>query len=165
MILICLTVCSCSRIKNKGKEIAEKVETKVKNESKDLIDKLFPAFDAYEADTKYNKERFIEYLSVELTPDVNEIYCYGDFIGVDYKVLFTFRCDSATIHRIIEKKKLEMANDNTDIGLQFSDEITWWNKEKIYKLTPFKQGEDNKFWQYLWYDKNNKTAYYLQFSL
>jgi len=101
MILICLMVCSCNRIKNKGKEIAEQVETKVKNESNDLLDKLFPAFDAYESDTKYNKERFFEYLSVELTPDVKDIYCYGDFIGVDYKVLFTFICDATTIHRIL----------------------------------------------------------------
>ena len=164
-ILICLTFSSCSRIRSKGNEITEKVILKAKNKSKDLVDKVFPVFNAYEADTRYNRKRFVEYLEVELTSDVKDVYCYGDFMGIDYKVLFTFVCDPSTIHRIIEKKQLELTKDNKDNGLFFLDEIKWWDKEKIYKLIPFKQGEENKYWQYLWYDEDDKRAYYLQFSL
>ena len=165
LTILCLTILSCDRIKNKGQEIADKTEQKVKSKSKDLVDKAIPQFDPDKADTKYNKKRFEEYLEVKLTPDIKEIYCFGDFLGIDYKVLFSFTCDSTTIKRIIDKKKLELTNENSDNGLLFMDDFNWWNKEKIEKVRPFKKGKENEYWQYLWYDKDSKKAYYEEFSL
>ncbi|HTO16605.1 MAG TPA: hypothetical protein VLZ83_12600 [Edaphocola sp.] len=165
LTILGLTILSCDRIKNKGQEIADKTEQKVKSKSKDLVDKAFPQFDSDKPDTKYNKKRFEEYLEVKLTPDIKEIYCFGDFLGIDYKVLFSFTCDSTTIKRIIDKKKLELTDENNDSGLLFMDDFNWWNKEKIEKIRPFKNGKENEFWQYLWYDKDGKKAYYEAFSL
>ena len=165
LTILCLTILSCDRIKKKGQEIADKTEQKVKSKSKDLVDKTIPQFDSDKADTKYNKKRFEEYLEVKLTPDIEEIYCFGDFLGIDYKVLFSFTCDSTTIKRIIDNKKLELANDNSDNGLLFMDGFNWWNKEIIETVRPFKKGKENEYWQYLWYDMDGKKAYYEEFSL
>lgn len=165
LIIFALTIFSCDRIKNKGKEIAEKTEQKAKSKTTDLIDKAFPRFDSDKADTKYNKKRFEEYLEVKLTSDVKEIYSFGDFLGIDYKVLFSFTCDSTTIQRIVEKKGMEQTNENDDYGLHFGDDFPWWNKERIKEIKAFKKGEEYKFWQYLWYDKDSKIAYYEEFSL
>jgi hypothetical protein len=151
-------------MKNKGQEIVNKTEHKVKSKSKDFVDMLFPRFDSYNADTEYNKKRFEEYLDIELTSDIKEIYCFADFIGIDYKVLFSFTCDSTTIQEIINRKNLKLTDENNDKGLLFPDDFKWFDKEIIERLRPFKKGKENKFWQYLWYDKENKKAYYEEFS-
>lgn len=164
-ILFILTLYSCNRIKDEGIDIATKTEQKVKEKSKDVLDNVFPIFDAHIADTKFNKKRFVEYLEVELSDDVKDIYCYGDFLGIDYKVLFSFTCDSATIQKIIAKKEMELSTEAYDVGLHFEEEFSWWNKEKIKILKSYKYGKEDKFWEYLWYDKANKRAYFEAFSI
>jgi len=163
LILICLTVCSCSRIKNKGQEVTHKIERKVMKVTKYIVNEVFPMYDAHSADTKYNKQRFVDNLKIELTPDVKEIYC--DFpLGIDYKVLIAFTCDSSTIQRIISEKKLALSKEE-DIGLNFGEEFAWWDKEKLHRIRPYIQGEENKYWHYLWYDKEHQKAYYLFYTL
>jgi len=155
-------IISCNKIKDKSAEVSRETKRKVKDKSKDLVNDLFPLFDATVADTKYNKERFKEFLEIELTPDVKNIYAYGDFLGADYKVLIAFRCDSSTLKRIILTKKMAIST-NESPGLHFPEEFTWWNKEITNKTKPYKikdgQGE------YLWYDAIKGNAYYEQFSL
>ena len=79
--------------------------------------------------------------------------------------MFSFTCDTATIQRIIEKKNLKQFSDNMNEGLHFGEDFHWWNKNKILEIKPFKSGIENEFWQFLWYDKENKKAYYQEFSL
>jgi hypothetical protein len=163
--MIAIVIISCNRIKNKGKEIALSTESKIKDKSERIIDKAFPHFDSDTADTKFNKQRFVEYLEVNFSTDVTNIYCFGDFLGVDFKVLFSFNCDSTTIQEIINKKGLKVINDSSDTGLLFQDDFKWWDKEKINQLKGYKNGKVNEFWQYLWYDKNQKKAYYEEFTM
>ncbi len=165
LIVLCLGVISCDRIKSKGKDIAMKTEQKVKNKSKNIANKMFPHFDADKADTEDNKKRYEEYLEVALTPDVSSIFCFGDFLGVDYKVLFSFTCDSTTIQQIIKQKNLELSNEPDDTGLVFPDMFDWWNKEKIKNMKAYNCETEHGIWQYLWYDIENKKAYYEEFSL
>ncbi len=47
----------------------------------------------------------------------------------------------------------------------FQDEFKWWDKEKISHLKGYKNGKEHEFWQYLWYDNDQKKAYYEEFSL
>ena len=84
---------------------------------------------------------------------------------LDYKVLFSFNCDSATIQKIINKKGLKVINNSNDKGLMFLADFNWWDKDKIKLLKGYKNGKENEFWQYLWYDKDQKKAYYEEFSL
>ncbi len=165
MTIVLVFMFSCNRIRKKGHEIVDKTEQKVRNKTKDIVDNTFPHFDYDKADTKYNKKRFIEYLEVELTTDIKEIYCFGDFLGADYKVLFSFKCDSSTVQRIINKKDLKLTNTDNDNGLLLSENFKWWKKEIIKKFKPYKTGKTQEYWQYLWYDNKNKIAYYEVYSL
>ena len=62
--------------------------SKVKDKSKDFADKVVSQFDAYKADTKFNNERFKDFLKVDLTSEVKDIYSFDDAIGinVDYQI-------------------------------------------------------------------------------
>ncbi len=115
-------------------------------------------FDSNKPDTDRNKKRFQEYLEIDLTQDVSNIYCDGD-LGPDYSVLFSFNCDSSTVGRIIKKKNLRISKDYDD-GLFFLKEYSWWHKEQIEKIRPYKNINKGKLSQYLWYDKETKKAYY-----
>jgi len=155
---------SCNRIKDKGKDVVAKTEQKIKNKSKDLKNILIPIFDSDRADTKYNKQRFKEFIKIELTPDIKNIYCWGDFLGVDYSVQFSFSCDPTTIKKIIEKKGLTLNNED-NYNLAFSYEFDWWKKEEITKMKPYMKDVNGDYWQYLWYDKTNSIAYYNEYSI
>ena len=88
---------SCNRIKNKGEELVDKTKAKVIDKSNDLIDKVSPKFDTNKADTKYNKKRFLDFLKVEITPDIKNIYCFDDAIGIDASYQFSFNCNDKTV--------------------------------------------------------------------
>jgi hypothetical protein len=149
-ITITLTLFSCDRLKRKGHEV---------------VDKVFPTYDNGKPDTENNRKRFKEHLQVDLTDDVKNIYAYGDFLGIDYKVLIAFTCSQATIDKIIAVKKMHLTTTKDDDGLFFLDEFQWWDKNKIELLEPYKVGKDGEYWEYLWYDKKNKNAYYEEYSL
>ena len=91
-----LTLVSCDRIRNKGQELADKSEKKLNTKSNDIVDKVIPRFDAYQPDTKYNKERFKDFLQVDLTEDIKNIYCFDDVIGIDADYMFSFNCKTTT---------------------------------------------------------------------
>ena len=111
-----------------------------------------------------NKRKFKKTLGVELTPDVKDIHYYGDFIGIDFSVYLAFTCDSSTIQRIIKEKGLKLTGDKDMGGL--SGYSNWWDQEKINTIRPYKRGDGYKeVCQYLWYDKDNKKAYYQKFSM
>jgi hypothetical protein len=89
----------------------------------------------------------------------------GDFLGIDYKVLIAFTCDKSTIDKIILTNKMKLTTSKDDDGLLFADEISWWDKNKIELLEPYKVGKEGEFWQYLWYDTKTKQAFYEEYSL
>jgi hypothetical protein len=102
-------------------------------------------------------------LQIDLTNDVKNIYAFGDFMGIDYKVLISFTCNQSTIAKIIAVKKMKLITN--DGGLSFSDELSWWDQQKIDKLDGYKVGKEYEYWEYLWYDKKTNTAWYEEFSL
>jgi len=167
-----LILFSCNRIKRKGDVAIEKTKhtlsaakQKIRDKKNQLIDKVFPAYDLGEADTDNNKRRFKEHLQTDVTSDVKNIYTFGDFIGIDYKVLIAFTCDQSTVDKIIAANKMKLSTDKYDDGLSFPDEFPWWNKNKIELLQPYKVGKKGEFWQYLWYDAKTREAFYEEFSL
>ena len=107
-IIFALIIVSCDRIKNKGQELADKTEQKIIAKSKDLVDKVVPHFDAHKSDTKFNKERFTDFLKVDLSPDIKNIYCFDDAIGIDADYMFSFNFDTTTARRIIEKHQFKL---------------------------------------------------------
>lgn len=150
---------------DKTQEKIGETKQKIINKKNQLVDNVFPTYDNGKPDTENNKKRFEEHLQVELTSDVNNIYAYGDFLGADYKVLISFNCDTSTINKIAKAKEMRLSTKDNDEGLFFSAEFPWWDKEIISKIKPYKVGKEYEYWQYLWYDKKTKTAYYEEFSL
>lgn len=118
-----MTISSCDQIRNKGKGLADNIKGKVKDKSESLIDKVVPRFDAYEPDTKFNKERFTDFLGVDLSPDIKNIYCFGDAIGIDADYMFSFNCDTATKGKIIEKHHLKLDKKTTDYAFGLQDDF------------------------------------------
>lgn len=143
----------------------EKSEEKVKNESENLADKLAPHFDAYQADTKFNKARFKDFLKVELTPDISNIYCFDDAVGIDADYQFSFNCDTATVRRIIEKHQLKPDKTTKDYAFGLQNDFEWWNKKKIEKLDLYSWQSKNQYFKYFWYDRAEQKAYFFDFEL
>ena len=166
------TLSSCDRLKRKGQKAVDKTKEKVAETNQNinakknqLVDKVFPIYDSGKPNTENNKKRFKEHLQVDLTSDIKNIYAFGDFLGADYKVLISFGCDTATLNKIVTAKAMTISTVDNDDGLLFLDEFIWWDKKAIDKINPFKIGKEYESWQYLWYDKESKTAYYEEFSL
>jgi len=104
-------------------------------------------------------------LGIKLTPDVKDIHYYSDFLAIDFTVLLAFTCDSSTIQRIINANGLKLAVGN-DTGLGTSFKFNWWDPEIIKTIRPFKNNvKYDGPHKYLWYDKDNKKAYYQKFSM
>lgn len=129
------------------------------------IDQVFPTYNAHDADTEHNKKRFKEHLQIELTGDVKNLYTYGDFIGIDYSVLMSFSCDQATIDRIVKKNGLQLCAEDELHGISYPGMFNWWKQDTIDKLIPYKAGEEDEFWQYLWYNPKTRQAFYEEFSM
>lgn len=164
-IFISLTIVSCDRIKNKGQKLADKAEEKIQDKSKDLADKVVPHFDAYNPDTKFNKERFKEFLQVDLSADIKNIYCFDDAIGIDADYMFSFNCDTTTARKIIEKHQLKLDKTTTDYAFGLQHDFVWWDKKKIEKLNLYSRQSDNQYFKYFWYDKSEQKAYYFDFDM
>lgn len=165
-VLIFAFLCSsCGRITDKGKELVDKVENKVRNTSNDLVDKVVPRFDPYNPDTKFNKERFKEFLKVELSPDVKRLYCFDDAVGIDADYMFSFKCDSTTASKIIQKHQLKRDKQTSDYAFGLQDDFTWWDKKRIEKLDLYSWQGEHGYFKYFWYDKTDCKAYYFEFDL
>lgn len=174
-LLLMVAFAGCDRVSDKAGKLAEKAEKPIAEtyaatedvieRTKEKIDKISPDYDHDKPDTDNNRNHFFERLLVKPGKDVKNIYCYGDFLAIDYKVLIAFEADKSTIDSIISKKELKLSTEAHDHGLIFGKEFHWWDKKKIAELTPYKKGEEGVFWEYLWYEKKTKKAWYLEFSL
>lgn len=164
-IILSMILISCERIINKGQDLADKTKEKVKTKSKDLADKISPHFDAYNADTKYNKKRFTDFIKVEITPDVKNIYCFDDAIGIDADYQFGFECNPETAQKIITKHqlKLDKITEGNAFGLQ--NDFDWWDKKKIEKLDLYSWHDGRQYFKYFWYDQEEQKAYFFDFDM
>jgi hypothetical protein len=166
-----LALLSCDRLQSKGDSIIGKTretvastKKKIRAKKQVLVDKVFPIYDCYQADTDNNRKRFKEHLQVDASNDVKSIYTYGDFFGIDYKILVAFIADKATIDSIISIKKMQLTTEKGG-GLFFSWDLVWWDKDQIELLRPYKVGLEGEYWEYLWYDPKTNRAFYQEFSL
>jgi len=160
---------SCDRIKNKSEKVANEVKVKtrkkLKVQTQKVIDKVFPPFDHDKADTKNNKNRFRDFLKVEITPDVNNLFCFDDAIGIDVDYMFAFNCNSTTSRQIIIVNKLTLDTTNSDYGFDMQHNFEWWDKERIKDLNKYSWTNGNQYYKYYWYDVENRKAYFFEFNI
>jgi len=167
-ILLCSLIC-CERLTRKADQISERVADKTKQgiarQADKIVDKILPAFDYDKPDTENNKERFRDFLKVEITPDVKDIYCFDDAIGIDADYMFSFSCNSSTSIRIIETNNLKLDITSTDNAFALQHDFEWWNKARIATLKKYSWTNGNRYFKYYWYDKENEKAYFFDFDM
>lgn len=189
-LLIVVTVCiialsSCNRIKNKGeeladtavaigkefadtavamgKELADTASVRGQQYAKAAVNEVIPMFDAYTPDTKYNKERYTEFILDTLTPDVKNIYCFGDAMGIDANYQFSFNCNATTAQKIIKAHELKADSTNTMYG--FRDDFEWWDTEKIKTLDCYTWEGEHRYFTHFWYDTKEQKAYFNTYDM
>lgn len=139
--------------------------TWVKNKIKKQTDNVFPRFDHDKPDTDNNKKRFKDFIKVELTSDVKNIYCFNDEIGIDVDYMFAFNCDSTTSNNIIKKHELKLDTVNTECGFGMQHDFDWWDKERIAELPKYSWTNGEQYFKYYWYDEENEKAYFFDFDM
>lgn len=139
---------------------------KAKSITRETFQKVYPTFDSNQPDTEANKKNFKAFLQVDITPDVKNIYCFDDAIGIDADYMFSFNCDSITSKKIKAQHFLEK---DSVIGLNeegLQHDFFWWDKQRIKELQSYSwhsgSGRSHKMF---WYDKENQKAYYFKYSL
>ncbi|MFA0964083.1 hypothetical protein AB9P05_19905 [Roseivirga sp. BDSF3-8] len=128
------------------------------------IERVFPPFNAYKADTEANKARFEDFLLVPVSEDVNNIYCFDDAIGIDTGYLFAFNCSRATAEKIIERLALRSDTVYFDHPYKVIYEFEWWDEERVGNLSEY-NWSDGQSYRFYWYDEENQKSYYYTFSM
>lgn len=136
--------------------------------TKSAVEKVFPTFDSDIPDTDANKKNFRNFIKVEITPDVKNIYCFDDAIGQDADYMFSFNCNSETATKIINYHSLikDSVKGNNPEGLQH--DFFWWDKKKINELESYSWDSTNdgkSFHKMFWYDHEKQKAYYFEYDL
>ena len=150
-------------MKKIGYTTKEKASEKIEL-GRDEVQDFFPIFNSDKADTKNNKKRLREFLGLEITPDIKNIYCFDDAIGIDSDYMFAFNCDAESSEKIIQKHHLKKDEHSENaFGLQHN--FSWWNKEEIAKLDLYSWNKDQQYFKYYWYDEKNKKSYYFEFTM
>lgn len=129
------------------------------------LDKIIPAYDSGKPDTENNRNRFYDHLKVKPGKDVNGIYSFGDYMGIDYKVMLAFEADQSTIDSIVSRKSLNLSSEVHIESLLAGYEFPWWDKKRIGKIKPYKKMDELEYYEYLWYDKKTKKAWYVEYSM
>lgn len=156
-IFILITVLiSCDRLKNKTEKVKEKTTEELREQTQKVVDKVFPPFDHDRPDTSNHKKRFKDFLKIEITPDVKNIYCFDDAVGIDADYMFAFNCDSTTSRKIIEVHNLTIDTLNANNGFGLQNDFEWWDKERISALKKYSWTNGDQYFKYYWYDKENK---------
>lgn len=155
-----VTVLSCGKIKRKGHQVLH--ESKVAVAEK--IDRVIPSYDPGVPDTDNNKRRFKDHLGVAASADVNGLYTYADYLGIDYKVMMIFNCDQSTIDKIIKKNDMQLSTDEKGQVVCSSFTVDVWGG-KVADMICYEAGEEDQFFQYLFYNPVTKQAYYEEFSM
>jgi len=162
LVLASASNSSCDRIKNRKHQAAQRVRQFVFNQK----DRVFPGFDATQADTESNRRRFKDFLGIIPTSDVKNIYCASDRLGIDASFTFAFECSLPTHQAIIQK--LELRPDTAIASIffgsgGFSTGYSWWDKEIPQRVKPYSKSQGDLRW-YLWRDEKRSKDYFLTFD-
>lgn len=167
MILV-IGLFSCDRVEKKIEQVTNKVKSKTKEQlekqTQRIVEKIFPPFDHNKPDIENNKKRFKDFIKVKLTPDIKNIYCFDDAIGIDADYMFSFNCDSSTSEKIIEVHGLTIDTINSDYGFGLQHDFEWWDKTKIKKLQKYSWTNGDRYFKFYWYDNEQGKAYFFDFD-
>lgn len=169
LLLITWLTVSCDKMKRKGESVVEKTGEKVKGvverQTRKVADVVFPQFDPGKPDSGNNKTRFKDFIQVEITPDVKNICCFDDAIGIDKDYMFAFNCNPSTSEKIIAKHRLTVDTLNSDNGFGMQHDFEWWDKARIEQLQKYSWTDGKQYYKYYWYDSQAQKAYFFDFDM
>ena len=146
----------------KGKEKTSQI-------AKNAVEKVFPTFDSEKPDTEANKKNFRNFLKVDITSDVKNIYCFDDAIGQDIDYMFAFSCNFTTAQKIIDRHELKKDSLIGNNPESFQNDFFWWDKKRINELPSYswQSNLENKknVYKLFWYDEKYQKAYYFEYDL
>lgn len=124
-----------------------------------------PPFDSITPDTENNKFHYEHLLNLKITPDVRNLYSFGDEIGIDASYYIAFECNLETAKSIINANNLKLDSE-LGIGIIGGYKSKWWNEAEIEALPRYVYtNEDKTYFKYFWYNEKNNHAYFLDFDL
>lgn len=156
---------SCHQMIGKTRAFGNNVREHVSITIDEIFDRVFPRFDAFHPDTKANKKRFDEFIKIQRTADIRQIYCYDDAIGIDADYMFSFHCSPKSAKKIIQQHHLIPDPSSSDFASGLQDDFPWWNKEKIATLERFSWKGEHEYFKYFWYDSLEKKGYFFDFDM
>ncbi|MBW8683363.1 hypothetical protein [Chitinophaga rhizophila] len=172
LLSLSVNVLSCGRMKDRQQVWSERTATITATEISHTqqvamahMEEVFPTYHSTTPDTDDNKKRFREHLEVDATPDVRGLYTYTDFMGADYEVLIAFTCDKQTISNIVRRNGMKLSADTGAARILMNGGPAWWKSGAMERLVPYQAGDEDGFWQYLWYNPVTGEAFYKEFSL
>lgn len=160
--MMVIALFACDRLKQKTGETTHNGDT---GDVRTATDTSLQPFDHDKPDTENNRKRFREFLKVELTPDVRNIYCFDDELGIEADYMFAFNCDSVTSAKIIRVHRLTPDRENKNNCFDLQQDFAWWDKKRIARLPKYVWTDGLQNYTYYWYDRENKKAYYFDFDV
>ena len=136
--------------------------------AKTVVEKIFPTFDSDKPDTEANKKNFQEFLKVDITPDIKNIYCFDDAIGQDADYMFSFDCNALTAKKIIERHELKKDSLPGNNPESMQHDFFWWDNKRINELKSYSWNSDferKNIYKIFWFDEKNQKAYYFEYNL
>ncbi len=164
MLVVSFSLFSCEKIKTQSHKTKKRVLDKVEKQIAHQVEKIYPRFDHNKPDTENNKKRFKDFLNVDITLDVENIYCFDIAIGFNATYIFSFNCNPATSLKIIERNKLTLDTLNINSS-QLQYDFEWWDKEIVAQLPQYSWTDGKSYFKQYWYDEKNEKAYFLDFDL
>lgn len=122
------------------------------------------SYDPVTPDTDNNRKGFETHFEFKPDKDVKNVYYYIDGLGIDIKYQLSFECEQKVVDKIV--KELNLVVNDDKMGVSLANDFDWWNDEYVKQLTIkyWKVNETNDYYKFLWFDSENKKAYYLEFS-
>ncbi|HNW91838.1 MAG TPA: hypothetical protein PKM88_02895 [bacterium] len=122
------------------------------------------SYDISTPDAIGNRKGFEHHFTFAPDTSVSNVYYYADELGADCQYQLSFKCDTATIERIINTIGLVEVT-NHDTGLPPRADFTWWTPNSTKGRTLWvKETMDEYYWE-LWYSETDGTAFYHEYSI
>lgn len=156
---------AATELKEEAKATLRKTRQQLADILVEAFDRVAPTYDAHQADTQFNKQRFEEMFQRPISPDVSNLYCYHDGVGFDHSFYFAFRCNEVTAKAIIEEREMTVLADENYLRGFFDLDFPWWPSEAQLDGLPLYVWEDGHIFEYFWYDEEQNQAYFHSFNI
>ena len=122
-------------------------------------------YDHTTPDTAANRAGFQRHLGQAPTEDVKGVYYYADEMGADVVYQLRFEADPATVQTLSSSLGLSDREEAMSQSVA-RDDLTWWSADQIDSLTPMwkTNASEDHYWM-LWYDQDQREAFFLEFTL